>query len=238
MATVVFIIMGVLAGILTTVAGLGGGMALILALSLVMDPARALAITAPALLVGNGHRAYTFRHHVDHKLVRPILWGAVPGALGGGLAATALPSWVLRAVLLVVMTLAVLRAQGRLSFKPPRAALFPAGFGIGWLTAVGGGAGVLVGPVLLGLGLTGDAYIATSAVVGVTIHGTRMVAYGVGGLFEADVLQQALVLAVAIMAGNLLGNVVRRRMDAAQATRVELGVMVVSVLLAVAGVTR
>lgn len=238
MAGVGFVILGVLAGILTTVAGLGGGMALILVLSLFMDPAVALAVTAPALLVGNGHRTITFGAAVDRGIATPLVLGAIPGALGGGLMAVALPAWVLRVTLLAVMALAVLRASGRLNLKPPRASLFPVGFGVGWLTACGGGAGVLVGPVLLGLGLTGEAYIATSAALGVAIHATRMVAYGAGGLFAWDTLRLSLVLAVAITAGNLLGGVLRKRLDARATTRIELAVMVVSVVLAVAGVTR
>ena len=51
-----YVLLGVLAGALTTVAGLGGGMLLIYALAALGDPHVALAATAPALLVGNLHR--------------------------------------------------------------------------------------------------------------------------------------------------------------------------------------
>ena len=53
----VIALLGILAGILTTLAGLGGGMLLVLALSLTSSPVTELAATAPALSLGNLHRA-------------------------------------------------------------------------------------------------------------------------------------------------------------------------------------
>jgi len=122
--------------------------------------------------------------------------------------------------------------------KPPPYLLMPMGVGMGWLSAMGSGAGVLVGPVLLGLGLTGEAYVASAAAVGTTIHLGRMLAYGAGGLFTPVILTQGGVLALFILSGNLLGGVLRKHLETALATRVEVGVMVLCVLLAVAGVTR
>ena len=49
--------LGTIAGILTTLAGQGGGLFLLLAIAALVGPHEALAITAPALLLGNLHRA-------------------------------------------------------------------------------------------------------------------------------------------------------------------------------------
>lgn len=57
--------LGLIAGALTTLAGLGGGLMLVGTLSLLYDPRLALAITAPALLVGNLHRATMYRTFID-----------------------------------------------------------------------------------------------------------------------------------------------------------------------------
>ena len=76
-------VLGVLAGILTTVAGLGGGMVLMLALSLLTSPTVALAATAPALLAGNLHRSVMFRGQVDRRVATSFAAGAFPGALPG-----------------------------------------------------------------------------------------------------------------------------------------------------------
>lgn len=234
----VLMVMGILAGTLTTVAGMGGGLMAVLALSVVMEPSVVLAITAPALLVGNLHRLVTWRTRVDVVVVRPLLAGALPGALLGGFAVAWVPSWVLRVAMAGVLVLAILRASGRISMRWPPRVLIPVGGGVGVLSAMGSGAGVLVGPVLMGAGLTGEPYVATSAAVGVTIHVGRLIAYGAGGLLHAGLAWPTLLLTLSILVGNGVGKLLRRFMDAAVTTRVEVTAMVVSVALAAVGVSR
>ena len=90
------VVLGVLAGGLTTVAGMGGGVMLVLALSLVASPVEALAITSPALLVGNLHRVAVGRRAIDRAVARPFVLGALPGSLLGGLVAVAVPPALLQ----------------------------------------------------------------------------------------------------------------------------------------------
>src|SRR5690349_10895588 len=79
-----YVSLGLLAGALTTVAGLGGGMLLLLALATLGEPHEALAVTAPALLVGNLHRLWMGRRELDRETALPLVAGALPGALVGG----------------------------------------------------------------------------------------------------------------------------------------------------------
>src|SRR4051812_11193889 len=101
--TLALAVSGLLAGVLTTLAGQGGGLFLILIASVLVGPRTALAITAPALLFGNLHRAILFRRALDRGIALRVILGAVPGAFAGGLLAGAMPEWVLR-VLLVGLT--------------------------------------------------------------------------------------------------------------------------------------
>src|SRR5688500_8849129 len=102
--------LGLTAGALTTVAGLGGGLLLLLVLSLVWDAHTALAVTAPALLIGNFHRAWMFRSKIDRRVARAFVTGAFPGALVGALFAIAVPEPVLHAMMLAMTLLAIARA--------------------------------------------------------------------------------------------------------------------------------
>src|SRR5262245_36184409 len=61
-------LLGLAAGSLTTVAGQGGGLLLLLACSTLAGPHEALAITAPALLLGNLHRAVWLRAHINKSI--------------------------------------------------------------------------------------------------------------------------------------------------------------------------
>ena len=135
-----FLPLGVLAGVLTTVAGMGGGILLQLALSLAVGPRAALTITAPALLLGNLHRAILYRDKVDRRVARAFAIGALPGSVVGGLAAVSMPVWLIHGLMLAMTALALLRATGRWSWSPSSRQIVPAAAGIGAVSATSGGA--------------------------------------------------------------------------------------------------
>lgn len=228
-------VLGCGAGVLTTVAGLGGGMVLLLALSVVLSPAQALTATAPALLVGNLHRLAMFRKDLQVSVASHFALGALPGAVLGGLCVAHVPEGVVRLAMLVLMMLAVFRAVGLLTFTPSARWLVPAGAGVGVVTAGGGGAGVLAAPLLLGAGLRGHAYVATGACCAVVMHAGRLLAYGASGLMNSSAWGCAAVLAVSIPIGNALGRYVRTHVTEVTMHRVEVGAMVLGTTLAVWG---
>jgi uncharacterized protein len=228
-------ILGVVAGALTTVAGMGGGILLLLALSLASSPAAALAATAPALLCGNLHRLWIMRRHVDRDVARAFVLGSLPGAFVGGFFAIAVPELLLRVLMAGVVVLALCRALGWWRPRIPVASITPAGGAIGALTATTGGAGLLASPLLMSAGLSGDAYVATSAAAAASMHLGRLAAYGAGGLLDRHILTLAAVLAVAVLSGNHLGHHLRRGLSTAAAARIEIATLAVCGALALAG---
>ncbi|MCY0988680.1 sulfite exporter TauE/SafE family protein [Nannocystis sp. ILAH1] len=229
------LVLGWVAGWLTTVAGLGGGVFLILALSLRMSPAEALALSSPALLIGNLHRLAVGRDEVDRRIAVPFALGALPGSALGGLLVVAMPTAVLQLLLVLTSALALARALGWWLPRPPAAALVPAGAAIGAMAATTGGAGLALGAVLQSAGLTGAAYVATAAAAAVAMHVGRIAAYGLGGLVTGETMVPSAVLAVAILAGNLAGGCFRKRLSARAGARIELGVLFACVALALVG---
>lgn len=232
---VLLVALGIVAGILTTVAGQGGGLMLLLAASALSGPHAALAMTTPALLLGNLHRAILFRRSIDRAVATRLVAGAVPGALLGGFAAGAAPPWLLQIVLVGVTALAVAKAAGKIAFAVPRGALLPAGFALGAMTGSAGGAGVLNAPILLAVGLRGAAFVGTSATLAFAAHVGRAAGYFGQGLFSAETLVGSAFLAAAIFVGNSLGERLRRRVDERWTIRLEHGVLVVCVVLSVLG---
>lgn len=238
--TLAFLLLGLGAGVLTTVAGQGGGLLLLLATSAILDPHAALAITAPALLFGNLHRAAILRREVHRSVALRMVLGAVPGALLGGLAAGLLPVLVLRVVMVALTTLAIARALGWVRFTVAPRALGPAGFVVGVTTGASGGAGVLLAPILLSLGLSGRAYVATSAVIAVSMHVGRVAGYVGLGLFSRPLVAWTVVVTLAIFAGNALGGRAQAFLHARSRARtwqaaLEYGTLVLCVALSVAG---
>jgi uncharacterized membrane protein YfcA len=238
--TLVFLALGALAGVLTTIAGQGGGLLLLLACAAVTGPREALAITAPALLLGNLHRAVLLRAHIDRNVAGRMVVGALPGAILGGLMAGVIPSWALRTLLVVMTVGAVAKALGLVRFTVPQRALLPAGVGIGAMTGTSGGAGILFAPVLLSSGLSGLAFVATSSTIAFTTHVGRVIGYAGLGLFERRLIGPTVAVAAAIFAGNALGGWISRHLQARSNARavqaaLEYGTLVVCVALSVAG---
>jgi hypothetical protein len=230
--------LGLAAGVLTTISGLGGGQMLVLTLSAVWDPRRALVTTAPALLLGNLHRLWLYRAHIDRRIALAFVAGALPGSLAGGLLAVTLPIWLMHVFLIAATLLAVAKAFGAWSLKPPPYAITPVGIGIGAVCATSSGAGLLTSPVLLSAGLAGRTYVATSACAAAAMHIGRLTGYGAGGLVGARDLAYAAVLAGAILAGNHLGERVEKRIDEKAHLWLDHGTLVACVALAVLGAAR
>ncbi len=204
------VLLGLMAGAVTTVAGLGGGTLLLLGLTLLSDPLSALVVTAPALLLGNLHRLWMYRREVRWSISGRFIAGSIPGSLMGGLVATRLPPELLKWMMAGAVSLALLRAAGWGPRRSLGRALTPAGLLIGGLQATCGGAGPVIGGLLKAERLEGVSYVATMASIAVSLHAARLTAYGLGGAVEPQQLSSGLILAAAIAGGNLLGDRVRR----------------------------
>jgi uncharacterized membrane protein YfcA len=233
------LVLGLAAGAVTTVAGQGGGLLLLLALTAVVGPHAALAITAPALLLGNFHRAFMLRKHVDRGVALRMMAGSLPGALLGGLLVGGIPAWFLRGLLVVTTSLAIAKALGALRFRVPRKALVPAGGVIGMMTGTSGGAGVLFAPVLLSFGLEGRAFVATTSTIAAATHVGRVIGYASVGIFSSALILPTIATSLAIFAGNGLADRLMRRsrrLHTRSLRAIEYGTLVICVALSVAGV--
>ncbi|MFT4978191.1 MAG: putative membrane protein YfcA [Myxococcota bacterium] len=227
------LLLGLLAGMVTTVAGMGGGMLLMLSMAMLIDPLSSLVISAPALLLGNLHRLSMYRRSVQWSLSGRLILGAVPGSLAGGLLAVSLPGTLIQWLMAAMTIVALLRTTGIIRGSLPQAGLVPTGAVIGTIHATCGGAGPLVGALLQSEGLAQVPYVATIASLSVTLHAARLTAYGIGGAVETDLIVQGLGLAVAITAGNLIGDRLRRRMGDALQARTQKLILLGSISLAI-----
>jgi hypothetical protein len=235
---VTLLLLGVIGGILTTIAGMGGGMFLVVAITAMRGAHDALAITTPALLVSNLHRAWLFRTVVDTRVVKMFALGAVPAAAITGFLVPSIPEIFLSAILVGATLFTLARVLGLVDIRPRATAITSVGAGIGALTATAGGAGLLVGPLFLSTGLKGNAYVGSVALAAVALHTGRVLGYGAGGLFGADFVPAIAALLVGLLTGNLIGKQFRARLGPKGESRVEIGTLVVCTALAVAGVAR
>lgn len=225
-------ILGALAGCVSSTVGMGGGQLLVIGLAAWFGPVSALTWTGPALLVGSTHRMWLFRRAIHWSLVGRFVLGAAPAALCGGFVAGWVPvRWLSLAIAVVAVFAMLQRARGGLHLS--NRALIPGGAAIGGLAATAGGGGVLSAPLWKGAGVEGDAYVGSMAAGAGSIHVARMVGYGASGLYHVEVLWIAGVLASGIIAGNLLGAALRRRLSQRVLGQLELLAVVGCALIAV-----
>jgi uncharacterized membrane protein YfcA len=221
------LILAVGCGALTTLVGQGGGLLLLL------GPLAALQLSAPALLVGNAHRLWAMRRVLERDLALRLGVGALLGSMVGGIAAVRVPKGALLTAMLLMAALGLGKRYGLQMPTPPRRVLPLWTFATGAICAVGGGAGLLVAPLLMALGLTGAPFVATAAAVAVSMHIGRLLGYGAGGGLESGLLAATLPLAVALMLGNRLGLGLRGRVGGAALRQLEHGALVVVAAVAV-----
>ncbi|MFV8754581.1 TSUP family transporter [Nannocystaceae bacterium ST9] len=212
----VLVLLGLAAGAVTTLSGLGGGLVVVVAAAW-FGPHAALALTAPALAISHLHRAWLLRSRLDRRIVVPFALAIAPVAFVGSLITARLDADALRWLLVVALAIAVLDAFGLIGRRGDRERevadrrwLIPGGAGVGLMMASGGGAGVLAAPVLRTVGVRGDAMVASLAVGALIGHVARTLAYGRASLLGVESLAAALALTIALIGGNLLG----RRMSA------------------------
>jgi uncharacterized protein len=231
-------VLGLVAGILTTLAGMGGGLFLLIALGLIYGPHVALAVTTPALLISNLHRAWLFRADVDWRLARLVAIGVMPGAILGAVILPALPEVVVAALFTASTAFALLRATGRVTLAPKPGWITTYAVAIGALAATSGGAGMLIAPLVLSSGTLGAGYVATVAIGAVAMHLARVIGYGTVGLLVAAQLVDAGVILAGLLAGNLVGRRLRGRIGRTAERRIELGALLVANFFAILAVFR
>lgn len=231
------VIAGLLSGLATTVAGMGGGLMLLIALTVLLDdPVTALVVSSPALLLGNVHRLWMYRSHVDRPIALGFVSGAMPAAFVAGLLVVSVPEAALRWLLFGVALVAATRGLGLWSFRPKPAWGPPLGVLAGGLHSTAGGAGVVLAPYLMARELVGPAYVGTMAATAVGLHLARLAAYGAGGLVDGGSVGTGLLLAGCIMVGNAVGARVSLLLSEASQRRVQVGALLATAGLAVVGV--
>ncbi len=232
------LIVGFMAGVTTTTLGAGGGIALLALLSLFRPLEEAMVASSIALLFGNLHRAWLFRHALQWRRLAGCLVGVFVGSLVGGLLAAKLPEAFVRIAILVALLASAFAKRQRLSRSYSAVALFGIGVVLGGITALSGGIGILFAPLLLSMGLAGDRYVAAGVMLSVVAHVARLTAFGANGWLQAEAILLALRIGLGLYAGNLAGRAVRKWFTQASLARFEFYALMVVGGLALFGIAR
>ena len=194
--------------VVSGVMGLAGGMLLLSALLLYLDPVVAIPVHGVVQLVSNASRAWFQRAHVRWDAVWRFAWPLLPGGALGLLLLRSVPpdaGRLLIGAFVLVATWAPgwLRLGGR--GGDPRRALPWGGAAVGFASTAVGATGPLLAPFILALGLGQQATVGTLAACQIFQHSSKLVLFGATGF---DFTRFALPLAglcAASIAGSAIG---------------------------------
>lgn len=213
------------ASTISGVAGFGGAILLLPALTLLFGIEKALPLLAFAQLVGNASRALFGLRTVHWRAVCYFLCGAVPLAVVATFTLTAIPrSGALYAAAAVICAVTLLEAGMVFSilpgyrerFKIPAAAgpwLSGGGALVGLFSGLAGSTGPLPNAFFLRLNLAPASYVATDAAAMGILHAVKLAAFGFDANWNLPGGQLAVSIAGAMVLGTWFGRRVLGRIE-------------------------
>ncbi|WP_030435501.1 sulfite exporter TauE/SafE family protein [Actinoplanes subtropicus] len=218
--------------LVSAVAGFGGGVLLLPVFTVLFGLRVAVPMLTLTQLSSNGFRAWLNRRELRWSLIGWFALGAVPFAVAGGLLLAHAPLGALKRVLgAFLIGVVVWRRVRPGPGKPPERSFAAVGAVSGLGSALLGSVGPLTAPFFLAYGLTRAAYIGTEAASALTMHLSKLAAYGAGELLGVRVLVFGLALTPATLAGAWVGKrIVGRISDRVFVLLVEAGLLAAGAL--------
>jgi uncharacterized protein len=202
---VTLVVVGLIAGFLSSAVGFGGGMVLLPVAIYFFGVEVAVPVCTLAQLLSNASRVVIGLKEVKWRQSAWFLVTAVPltalGAFGFALAPKVLMT---RAVSLFLILFAIMKLRGKLQL-PHRPATMLIGGGLtGFINGLLSISGPLSSAVFLTLDLSPVAYIASEAFAATVMHVVKIIVYGKLNLITWSIVYTGLGIAVAMIVGNVV----------------------------------
>ncbi len=184
------------AAALGAVAGMRSGLIVTAVLTPVVGAKAVVPMISVMMLLTNAARVWAFRHDLAPAHVLRVAGVAIPAAALGALAFVRLDGPIIQAGLGVVLIVSMpLRRWLSGRSVTPSSGQVAAVWGLfGFLSSLVVGAGVLVIPILMGLGLAGPAVIATDAAISVIVNLAKTLFFGQLDALRFELFVFAIVL--------------------------------------------
>lgn len=232
---VVIGITALLTSILSAVAGLGGGVILLLVIAQFVAPTTAIPIQGAIQMVSNGSRAFLLRDTIDWKVVPWVSLLLLPASVAGVAVATAMPEDAVRVILAVFVLVLAWRPQwlkmGASQRQPEEAKPLLVGVGAmsGFLNTTVGASGPMTSPFLKAVTISHKAFVATAAATQVLAHISKLVAFSAQGWSITEHADTIVIGIAGVVVGSWIGT---RLLDRASETRLDLLFKIVLTALA------
>jgi uncharacterized membrane protein YfcA len=195
--------------IVSGILGMAGGLILLSALLLKLDPIVAVPVHGIVQLASNGSRAWFLRRHVNWKAVAYFAWPLLPAGALGLLLLQRMPAAVGRILIGAFVLVATWSPRSNGEGGPPRLAwhgLPDGGALVGLISTLVGATGPLLGPFIVALDLGPAGTIGTLAGCQIFQHGAKVFLFGLGGFDFGAYLAWTLGLCLAALLGTVVGT--------------------------------
>ncbi len=198
-----------LTSILSALAGLGGGMILLVVIAQFFAPTVAIPIHGGIQLVSNGSRAALLGRHINWRAVGWSSLLLLPASLLGVAVATSVPERLTRLAMgLFVLTVAwrpsLLKRGG--TKPPPTRGLVGIGALSGFLNTTVGASGPVTSPFFKAVTATHTAFVATAATAQVLAHASKVVAFTLDDFSVGDHVAVIAVGSIGVTGGSWIGT--------------------------------
>jgi uncharacterized protein len=201
----------------SAITGAGGAILISLAIAPIIGVGAVVQTISVAMTLSHVARIQAFRNDIDWPTALWILAWSVPGCIIGSVIYTWLDERSI-ALLLGCFMLAVVLARRALPkgvFSLSRRWIAICSFGFGLVSGATIGGGILVLPILAGAGLTGAAFVATDAVIGMVLHLVKMIIFGSSSVLTLQQLLLGCVIGIMMIPGAYVARWLIRRMPVA-----------------------
>jgi uncharacterized membrane protein YfcA len=235
MTLIALIFVSAIAWLISTLAGGGSPMILIPVVSIWLGSQAVAPVVTLGMFLGNTQRAWLFWDKIDWRLTVWFTPGAIAGGILGAYAFTKIDVAWLEIAIGLFLILSVLGSNWmtpeKSNWRTPVWSFLPLGVVKAVISGLVGSSGQILNPFYLNYGLSKENLIATKSVNVLIIHTVKIITYVSLGVIKPEYLGYGLILSLAAIPGNLLGQQILQRMSGQQFRQVVLAMMLVSGVL-------
>lgn len=209
---------GFVSWFLSTLAGGGTPLLLVPVIGLFLGSAAVPPVLTIGMLLGHPQRVILYWRHINWQITAWYLPGAAIGASLGAFLFTQIQlDWlpILLAVFLLISTFGESCTENRPSWVRVWHFL-PGGLIHAFLSGLIGGTASLLNPLYLNYGLVKEEMLATKSTHMLIVHSIKMVIYVAFGAFSLSYLGYGLILGLAALPGNWVGQLVLQKLSQQQ----------------------
>jgi uncharacterized protein len=201
------------AAMLGSVAGMGAGMIVTLFITPIIGAKAVVPVISVLMLINNASRVWFFREGLVPARVLQIAGVAIPMSFLGALVYVRLEGAFVQLLLgaILIGSVPLRRWMAGRQVTPSTAQVVVVSGVFGFLSSVIIGAGMLIIPVLMGLGLAGPALLATDAAIAVLVNIAKVAFFGSLDALSMQLFLLAVAMGLCTVPGTWAGAWLVRR---------------------------